>query len=303
MSELDNYLKGAEEIKQPKTEERKKEQKTPGKDEEITEQDRKNILLTYMKKNRMSRKEKKMVKTEYEGLRSKQWVLAGLALGGAFFIFMVYQMTNDMILLPLIIMLGAMMFLPAGMILGWAMLDPYVRCKILRRMSKKNYGIVQFVGKGNKMVSKIKNFDDALIWKKNNVWVITREHIYQLTKNADAIVEKNVIEPENIVSLIETVPMMFVDLDSMQPLSLARDRREGINPLELGATLKAWVDNQLAKAMFLKKTMDMYMLIILIVSVISVGLAYINMNKLDELATQLKLISSQLANVTANLPN
>jgi len=201
------------------------------------------------------------------------------------------------------VLLGSMMFLPVGMILGWALLDPYVRAKILRKITHRNWGIINFVGKGQKIFSKIKNFDDALVWKKNEVWIITREHVYQITKDGDAIVRKDKIDSESIVTLIDTVPVLFVDLDSMQPLSLARDRREGINPLELGSTLKAWVDNQLAKAMFLKKTMDIYFIIIIICSVLAVGFAYMNMTKVDDVTAQLKTMQSTLNGLIEQLSN
>ncbi len=246
----------------------------------------------------MRRKEKNMILAkETEGTKNKQWFVFIFAIIGLFFLMSLqYTIKADWVFL-IVILLGSMMFLPVGMLVGWALLDPYVRCKILRKASKKNFGIINFVGKGQKIVSKIKNFDNALIWKRNESWVITKEHVYQLSKDGDTIVEKAKINPESIVTLIDTVPVLFVDLDSMQPLSLARDRREGINPLELGSTLKAWVDNQLAKAMFLKKTMDMYLVIIIIVSVISVGLSYYNMNRISDMTDELKFVKGQLTEV------
>jgi hypothetical protein len=234
---------------------------------------------------------------ENEGTKNKQWMVFIIAIVGMFFLMSLqYTVTDDWVII-IVILLGSMMFLPVGMLIGWAMLDPYVRCKILRKASRKNYGIINFVGKGQKIISKIKNFDQALIWKKNETWVITKEHVYQLSKDGDTIVEKAKIDPESIVTLIDTVPVLFVDLDSMQPLSLARDRREGINPLELGSTLKAWVDNQLAKAMFLKKTMDMYLVVIIIVSVIGVGLSYYNMNRISEMSENMNSIKGQLTEI------
>jgi len=246
----------------------------------------------------LRRKDKSMILAkETEGTKNKQWFVFMFAIIGIFFLMSLQYTVKDDWVILIVLLLGSMMFLPVGMLLGWATLDPYVRCKILRKASKKNFGVINFVGKGQKIVSKIKNFDNALIWKKNETWVITKEHVYQLSKDGDTIVEKAKIDPESIVTLIDTVPVLFVDLDSMQPLSLARDRREGINPLELGSTLKAWVDNQLAKAMFLKKTMDIYLLIILITSVVAVGLSYYNMNRISELTTELTTIKGQLAEI------
>lgn len=251
----------------------------------------------------LRRKEKKMIlEKETEGTRSKQWMVFTLAIVGIFVLMSLRYMITEEWTIIIVLLLGSSMFMPAGMIIGWALLDPYVRCKVVRKISKKNYGVINFVGKGQKIISKIKNFDLALVWKKNETWVITKEHVYQLSKDGDSIVEKAKIDPESIVTLIDTVPVLFVDLDSMQPLSLARDRREGINPLELGATLKAWVDNQLAKAMFLKKTMDLYLIVIIIICVLSLGLNYINMTRFDGIETQLKTVQSQLGDIISRLP-
>lgn len=268
---------------------------------DFTEKEKQEIFDERTKGKRYSRRERKMLlNREKEGLRGTQWLIVGLALIGLAFIFILYQTSSDANswVIIVVVMLGSMMFLPAGMILGWAILDPYVRCKLFRRTTKRNYGIVNFVGKGNKMVSKIKNFDDSLIWVKNKVWVITREQIYQLTKHGDDIVEGNHIEPENIISLIETVPVLFVDLDSMQPLSLAREGREAINPEELGATLKSWADNQLAKAIMLKKTLDIYFVIMIICSIASCFIGYVLYTRFDDVMTKLTDIQGQLNLIT-----
>jgi hypothetical protein len=257
-----------------------------------------NMYNNPKRKFSLRRREKNMILAkETEGTKNKQWFVFIFAIIGLFFLMSLQYTIHDDWIILVVLLLGSMMFLPVGMLIGWAMLDPYVRCKVLRKASRKNFGIINFVGKGQKIISKVKNFDTALIWKKNETWVITKEHVYQLSKDGDTIVEKAKIDPESIVTLIDTVPVLFVDLDSMQPLSLARDRREGINPLELGSTLKAWVDNQLAKAMFLKKTMDIYLLIILIVSVASAFLGYLNMTRMEDIGNQLKAVQGQLAEV------
>jgi len=282
---------------------------TEKKPEEVTpEQDQRVIDNLYNKPSlkdrmRMRRRDKNMILgKETEGTKSKQWYVFIFGIIGIFILMSLQYTVHEQWVVIVTLLLGSMMFLPVGMIVGWAFLDPYVRCKILRKASRKNYGVINFVGKGQKIVSKIKNFDQALVWKKNETWVITKEHVYQLSKDGDSIVEKAKIDPESIVTLIDTVPCLFVDLDSMQPLSLARDRREGINPLELGSSLKAWVDNQLAKAMFLKKTMDLYLIIILIVSIASVFIGYLNMTHMEDMSTQLKSIQSQLTDALSRLP-
>lgn len=275
------------------------------KDTQSSDADQKVIDKLYntgKKRFSLGRRDKKMILAkETEGIKNKQWLVFMFAIIGIFVLISLQYTIHEEWTMLIVLLLGSSMFLPAGMIIGWALLDPYVRCKILRKASRKNYGIINFVGKGQKIVSKTKNFDQALVWKKNETWVITKEHVYQLSKDGDTIVEKSKIDPESIITLIDTVPVLFVDLDSMQPLSLARDRREGINPLELGATLKAWVDNQLAKAMFLKKTMDMYLIIIMVLCVVSIGMTYMSMSRFDELKPQLKSIQMQLADILSRM--
>ena len=262
------------------------------------------IVDKYLGKHRnLRRKERKLIiNREKEGGGQLQWIVMAMAMAGLFFLFYMYQTAHDEILFVPVLLLGSMMFLPIGMIFGWLFLDPYMRCKILRKSTHRNYGLIYFVGKGNKIATKVKNFDDALVWKKNEVWVITKEHVYQITKDGNAINEGNKIDPESIITLIDTVPILFVDLDSMQPLSLARDRREGINPLELGASLKAWADNQLAKALVLRKSLDMYFIIVVIASIAAAGISYMAFNTSMDLVERVKLMQQQLTSIIAQLP-
>lgn len=259
----------------------------------------------YMQRNKGMRKsERKLIEgKEIEGNRGRQNSILYLAVIGLGFIMFLYFYIKIEWMSMILLYVGLMMFLPVGMILGWAFLDPYMRCKTMRRMTHKNYGIVNFVGKGNKIVSKIKNFDDALVWRGNSVWAITREHIYQLSKNGDTLAPAGKIDPESVVTLVETVPVLFVDLDSMQPFSLARDRREGINPLELGSALKSWVDNEKAKALGLRKNMDIMLVLVIICSVIAIGLAYINMNNVTDMMEQITALKGTVSTLVEKLNN
>jgi len=163
-------------------------------------------------------------------------------------------------------------------------------------MTHKNYGIVNFIGKGNKMVSKMKNFDNDLIWIKDKCWSIRKGMIVLLNKDGNAIVnDEKEVDPQSIVTMMDTVPVMFVDLDSLEPLSFNREPREQINPVELAANINSYIDNQLAKIMFLRKT------IVIIASVAAVGLAYLNMNNMNDVLAKMKIIQSQLDTIASQL--
>ncbi len=275
----------------------------PTDDVEVDKYSEKIIMDKYMQRHKgMKKGERRLIEgKEYEGNHQRQNGILYLAILGLFFIMFLYFYVKIEWMSMILLYVGLMMFMPIGMIVGWVFLDPYMRCKTLRRMTHKNYGIVNFVGKGNKLVSKIKNFDDALIWRGNSVWAITKEHIYQLSKNGDYIATTGKIDSESVVTLVETVPVIFCDLDSMQPMSLARDRREGINPLELGPALKSWVDNEKAKAIGLRKTMDMFFIILIILSVVSMGLAYMSMSNVTDLSDMVTKLSGKIDTIIQQL--
>lgn len=185
------------------------------------------------------------------------------------------------------ILIGSCMFIPIGMIIGWVVLDPTMRCKILRRVTKQNYGVVNFVGKGNKIVSKIKNFDYGLIWRQKDCWVLTKDKICQLTKDGNASNTNKMLDAEGVVTLVETVPVIFVDMDSMEPLNLSGGGRIPVYPSEIGSTLKGWNDNQRAKITASKKNIDTLIYVVIIVSAIAVVVSFVTMNKVDELYNML----------------
>jgi hypothetical protein len=53
--------------------------------------------------------------------------------------------------------------------------------------------------------------------------------------------------------------------------------------------------------MFLKKTMDMYLIVIIILCGVSLGMNYITLTRFDDVAVQLKSMQSQLASILSEL--
>ena len=272
-------------------------------DTTLNDKEKKSILSKYLKSENFRRREERIkVMKETDNTKTRQTTVLFLAALGGVFIFMAYQYIKEPWVLILMMVMGSCMFLPVGMIAGWVFLDSYMRCRIMRRMTHKNYGIVNFIGKGNKMVSKMKNFDNDLIWIKDKCWSIRKGMIVLLNKDGNAIVnDKKEVDPQSIVTMMDTVPVMFVDLDSLEPLSFNREPREQINPVELAANINSYIDNQLAKIMFLRKTMDIYFMIVIIASVAAVGLAYLNMNNMNDVLAKMKIIQSQLDTIASQL--
>jgi DNA-binding TFAR19-related protein (PDSD5 family) len=311
MSEFDKYTKREEarerkgrkvEDEEPEEEEAEEQQEEEP-DTTLNDKEKKSILSKYLKSENFRRREERIkVMKETDNTKTRQTTVLFLAALGGVFIFMAYQYIKEPWVLILMMVMGSCMFLPVGMIAGWVFLDSYMRCRIMRRMTHKNYGIVNFIGKGNKMVSKMKNFDNDLIWIKDKCWSIRKGMIVLLNKDGNAIVnDKKEVDPQSIVTMMDTVPVMFVDLDSLEPLSFNREPREQINPVELAANINSYIDNQLAKIMFLRKTMDIYFMIVIIASVAAVGLAYLNMNNMNDVLAKMKIIQSQLDTIASQL--
>lgn len=257
----------------------------------------KNTLQRFKdKKVTLRRREKKMIKNaEYDSIKSTQGTVVGLAVVGLIFLMIVREFLPNEAMYAIIIIVGTMMFIPVGMIVGWITFDPVMRCKILRKVSKTNYGIVNFVGKGRRMVSKIKNFDYGLIWQGDLCWVLTRDKVYQQTKDGNAANEGYVIDPDSVVTLVDTVPVIFVDMDSMEPLSIVQSGRTPVYPSEIGPACKAWMDIQRAKLLSHKKMGDTLLMIVIIAAVAAVVISFITMSKVEELTEMVKALQQSIA--------
>lgn len=265
-----------------------------------TEEDRKNIRIRFAK-GKQRKEQKRILGGEKEQIVDKQKMVLGVFAVSIFFLFMLYSYSpgNDA-LMTIILIIGTTLFIPIGMVIGWMLLDPYNRCKIMRKMTRgrKNYGIVNFVGKANKIVSKIKNFDEDLIWIGNRCWVLAKCKIKEISKNGEELTEGTVIDPTKILAMSETIPILFIDLTSMEPLSFTSEGREKVSPEEIGSFMKGWIDNQMAKIMFLKKTLDIYFIIVIISSLAAAFFGYQNNQAIEELTTEIETLKNMIGGIT-----
>lgn len=213
-----------------------------------------------------------------------------------------YAPKNDVIMI-IVTVIGSALFLPIGMVLGWLLLDPYMRCKIARKITHKNFGIVNFVGKPNRVTGRIKNFDDDLIWIKTKCWAISKQGIYEVDKNGERATEGNILDPESFILVTETVPIMFVDINSMTPLRLEGDGRDPVSPEEIASILKGWIDAQMAKLMFMKKTMNIMLIIAICAAAAGAYFGYMNNTSMEELTGMVKSLQGQVAILQQTITN
>jgi len=314
MTSLDDMLKKIDEKKPVETEvvetevveakdEKPEEKPKPEIDYDkpiFDKESRRKLRLRFAKGK--DRKERNRInKGENFGVVDRQKMILGVFAVAMFSIFMLYSYNpgNEAIMI-IVLLIGAFLFLPVGMVIGWFLLDPYMRCKMMRKLTRgqKNFGLINFVGKANKMVTKIKNFDEDLIWIKNRCWVLAKGKIKEINKNGEAISEEKVIDPGKLLTLSETVPVLFIDLTSMEPLSFTTEGREKVSPEEIGSFMKGWVDNQMAKIMFLKKTLDIYFVIVILSCLAAAFFAYQNSESIAELQEEIQILKNMIGGIT-----
>lgn len=192
-------------------------------------------------------------------------ILFGSVLG-IMAIVMFYQMVSTVSpsLGVVLLFLGMAGFLPLGIIIGKFLLDPYIRCKLLRKMRQKNYGMVYFVYKGGQRVDiKIKNLDSdvVVVEDETKIWVLEKGSIYYVTREDEKIFHST-IKGKNVVTTPQDVPVVFLDAESMLPLNFNKRETE-TNPQQAGASLLGYVQNQIAKNNFFKHTDTFFYLMVI----------------------------------------
>lgn len=266
----------------------------------FTPEKRKKLRLRLAKgENRKERK--RILLGETNPLLDKQRLFLFIAAAALFVLTILFtqfpQGQQNEAVRTIILLVGIMMFLPVGIIVGWLILDPVMRCKIARKMTHKNFGLIYFIAKGGKVFPRMKNLDNDIMFIKNKAWAITKAGIYEIDPDGERISDGDKLDPEGVITISETVPIMFIDMKSIEPLVFDTDDREKIAPEELSSFLKGWTDNQLAKIMFLRKTLDIYFIIVIACSIASAFLGYQNYNTMEELRLEIEQLKQLVTNM------
>jgi len=189
---------------------------------------------------------------------------------------------------------GTMCFLPLGLVIGWLFLNQDIRVLILRRFRGKNYGIVHFVHRGGqRMGTRIKNFDDDIIIQDTKMWILQNDGIYYMDRNRNMI-KHAAINPQQIKTLPANIPVLYLDLDTMTPLTFHKQQTKS-NPQEVGSTILGYVYNQIAKVLYLKKGMQIFFIIMIALTVINLVIGIQMASWLDEIEKEIPKIEQQLS--------
>lgn len=168
--------------------------------------------------------------------------------------------------------------------------DPVQRCKWKRKWLKQNTHVLYITDKEGKTINaRTVNVEKDCINVDNELWVIVGSRVYRKdnTSQGTTIKRKNIRYEEG-------APTIYVDRDSIKPLDFYEDSSK-VKPEEIGATLNAYVFNQLAKGIAGIANQKTFMMIILIASLASVGLNLYLVKTISEMGDQLTSIKNAIS--------
>jgi len=225
-------------------------------------------------------------------------VVALIGLFGLFFYLKDY-IPNSQGFIISILLIGSSLFLPFGVFIGKFFLDQKSRGLMLRKLTKKNIGLINFVSKGRRIKSILRNIDDDIVWIGSKLWHISGDNIYWYSENEST--KKVDLDPKMIYDS-NGLPTIYFDLDSITPLDFAGNKTI-IKPEELGSTVKSYIYNQALKQLLVKRTLQIFILGALLASAGALVLSFltwdlVNNQVIDQLTAIQNTISPVITGAT-----
>jgi hypothetical protein len=190
---------------------------------------------------------------------------------------------------------GGMLFLPVGIVVGFLFFNPYMRCRVMRTLTHKNYGIVHFVGRAKFISTTIKDFDSSVLWRGNSLYLFNKGRIYNYAADYDG---GDPVESKSVFYR-NSVPSVFFDLETMTPLTFNTEVMP-TSPQQAGASIKAWNTNQLLKWAAVKWTFELT--IIAVIGIALVGyMVYTMDGKVSKIDGKTAGINATVYDINARL--
>jgi len=171
-----------------------------------------------------------------------------------------------------------------GIMIGLPVFNITIRARLLRLITKRNYGIVTMRMKGRTLFRTLKNLDKDLLHFRKGVYLLLNSSIYKVAE--DGIKPHQSIEPSK-VHFSATVPEIFLDVEDLAPLELARQKlvdKATQNPTELEAVMSKEIALNDAENLRNKKDklqkMIVISIIVSVICIIAIALLYIQFQNL-----------------------
>lgn len=182
-------------------------------------------------------------------------------------------------------------------------LDTHFRAKMLRMITKKDYGILGIASQDRKNIKKVVvNFEKSVVKLGTSVWVIQSGRIYRQEKPETGFSFVN-SKGEILVDTFryeEGLPILYVDITNLKPLNFYPVEGGKVPPEELGSFLSSWIANQIAKGMNVIAEYKTFLLIIIVLAIVILTLdAYILM-KLGDVQTAVNAANTAKAVIAQN---
>ena len=192
-----------------------------------------------------------------------------------------------------LIVVGGCSLLIIGMltfILG-RLLDTHFRAKVMRIVTKRDYGILAIASQDRKNIRKVVvNFEHSVIKLGNDVWVIQSGRIYRQEKPETGFSFQNSRGEISVDTFRyeEGIPILYVDITNLKPLNFYPQETGKVPPEELGSFLSSWIANQIAKGMNVINEYRTFLIIIIVLNIVLLCvLAYVLMG-IGDIKTALK---------------
>jgi len=199
--------------------------------------------------------------------------------------------------------------LAIGLMLGLFIFSPMRRVLMMKRLSKKEYGIVNFIGAGKSIFTTVKNFEADVIRHKGRVWLLVKSKVYRVVNEEEVCAEGQetkeitlpvpqydklgrqtgeltktfkVIEPNELsvrhFQYKSGVPAIFLSMDDMIPMTLEHEPISGEisrSPVDVANYLSTEVEAEKAMvAANAGKSPNLLLLLVMIIAAIGVFLSF-----------------------------
>lgn len=168
-----------------------------------------------------------------------------------------------------LLFLAGLFFLGLAYVVGRAS-DPIWRGKKMRQFMRKDYILVNIVGKDRKSISSVIADSNSGILKVGKfLWVLEAGRIYRKDKpQAGFMLGPSVVRHE------EGMPTVYVDSESLKPLDFFQEAG-AIKPDEVSGSLVGFIANEMAKALMSMKGQQMLTYVIIAVVLVSALLGWL----------------------------
>lgn len=170
-----------------------------------------------------------------------------------------------------------------GLFVGKFM-DVFWRAGIMRRLNKQEWGVLGILSPDTRTIRMIVvNFSKDVIQSKGKVWIILKDRIYRHDKPERGI---SLTKSDLPLRWVEGIPVMYVNETSYEPIDIVGNLGE-VRPEEVNSVFSSWINNQLAK-MLAKilgsfKSMQTFLMITCVLSLLAAGVAYMAMQNTNNI--------------------